>query len=76
MRRRHNSPTWRRAYASAQPCGYSALADGLALDGRLRGCDPELAAEHFLSLIIGSLEYRSSAAPDTAVDVFLRAYGK
>jgi AcrR family transcriptional regulator len=61
----------------------SALADRLArlvLDGRLRECDPELAAEHFLSLITGSLEYRSDAAPDAvadpAVDVFLRAYGK
>ncbi|MFH8791040.1 TetR/AcrR family transcriptional regulator [Streptomyces sp. NPDC017941] len=60
----------------------SALADRLArltLDGRLRACDPELAAEHFLSLLTGSLEYRSDAAPDTAadtaVDVFLRAYG-
>ncbi|AQU70088.1 TetR/AcrR family transcriptional regulator [Streptomyces niveus] len=61
----------------------SALADRLArlaLDGHLRRCDPELAAEHFLSLITGSLEYRPGAAPDTvadtAVDVFLRAYGK
>ncbi|MFD3530037.1 TetR/AcrR family transcriptional regulator [Streptomyces sp. NPDC058664] len=60
----------------------SALADRLArmaLDGRLGGCDPELAAEHFLSLVTGSLEYRSDAAPETvavpAVDVFLRAYG-
>ncbi|MEU3609515.1 TetR/AcrR family transcriptional regulator [Streptomyces sp. NPDC035033] len=61
----------------------SALADRLArltLDGRLRGCDPELAAEHFLSLITGSLEYRPSATPDSladpTVDVFLRAYGR
>ncbi|MFG2127082.1 TetR/AcrR family transcriptional regulator [Streptomyces sp. NPDC048751] len=61
----------------------SALADRLArlaLDGRLSRCDPELAAEHFLSLITGSLEYRSSAALDSVadpvVDVFLRAYGK
>ncbi|MFF8387109.1 TetR/AcrR family transcriptional regulator [Streptomyces kanasensis] len=61
----------------------SALADRLArlaLAGRLRACDPELAAEHFLSLLTGPLEYRPDAAPDTgadsAVDVFLRAYGK
>jgi len=61
----------------------SALADRLArlaLAGRLRPCDPELAAEHFLSLLTGPLEYRPAAAPDsvadTAIDVFLRAYGK
>ncbi|MGW7079877.1 TetR/AcrR family transcriptional regulator C-terminal domain-containing protein [Streptomyces sp. NPDC054866] len=62
----------------------SALGDRLArlaLDGRrLSRCDPELAADHFLSLITGSLEYRSAATLDTAadptVDVFLRAYGK
>ena len=61
----------------------SALADRLArlaLAGRLRPCDPELAAEHFLSLLTGPLEYRPTAAPDsvadTAIDVFLRAYGK
>lgn len=61
----------------------SALADRLArlaLDRRLGRCDPELAAEHFLSLVTGSLEYRSGAVPDTvadsAVNVFLRAYGK
>jgi hypothetical protein len=57
----------------------SALADRLALDGRLSRCGPELAAEHFLSLITGSLVYRSGAALDSvagpAVDVFLRAYG-
>nr|WP_276327117.1 TetR/AcrR family transcriptional regulator C-terminal domain-containing protein [Streptomyces viridochromogenes] len=61
----------------------SALADRLArlaLAGRLRPCDPELAAEHFLSLLTGPMEYRPDAAPDTvadtAIDVFLRAYGK
>ncbi|MFC7815221.1 TetR/AcrR family transcriptional regulator [Streptomyces sp. NPDC057367] len=61
----------------------SALADRLArlaLAGRLRPCDPELAAEHFLSLLTGPLEYRPDAAPDTVADtamnVFLRAYGK
>ncbi|NNN29311.1 TetR/AcrR family transcriptional regulator [Streptomyces sp. S3(2020)] len=59
-----------------------ALADRLArlvLAGRLRPCDPELAAEHFLVLLTGPLEYRPDAAPDTlgdaAVDIFLRAYG-
>lgn len=61
----------------------SALADRLArlaLTGRLRPCDPELAAEHFLSLLTGPLAYRPDADPDTvadsAVDVFLRAYGQ
>ncbi|MEU3899448.1 TetR/AcrR family transcriptional regulator C-terminal domain-containing protein [Streptomyces sp. NPDC045251] len=61
----------------------SALADRLgrlALAGRLRPCDPELAAEHFLSLLTGPLDYRPDAAPDTvadtATDAFLRAYGK
>ncbi|MGW3644744.1 TetR/AcrR family transcriptional regulator [Streptomyces sp. NPDC000878] len=60
----------------------SALADRLArlaLAGRLRPCDPELAAEHFLSLLTGPLEYRPDATSDTdaatATDVFLRAYG-
>ncbi|MEV0259122.1 TetR/AcrR family transcriptional regulator [Streptomyces sp. NPDC050732] len=60
----------------------SALADRLArlaLDGHLSARDPELAAEHFLSLLTGSLEYHPAAAPETAadpaVDVFLRAYG-
>ncbi|MGA4846910.1 TetR/AcrR family transcriptional regulator [Streptomyces sp. G5(2025)] len=61
----------------------SALADRLArlaLAGRLRPCDPEVAAEHFLSLLTGPLEYRPDADPDTvaahATDVFLQAYGK
>ncbi|WTX00053.1 TetR/AcrR family transcriptional regulator [Streptomycetaceae bacterium NBC_01309] len=61
----------------------SALADRLArfvLAGHLRSCDLELAAEHFLSLLTGPLEYRPDADPDTlataAVDVFLRAYGR
>ncbi|GAA4660635.1 hypothetical protein GCM10023324_08090 [Streptomyces youssoufiensis] len=60
----------------------SALADRLArlpLAGHLRASDPELAAEHFLPLLTGPLEYRPTADPDTvaasAVDVFLRAYG-
>ncbi len=61
----------------------SALADRLArlsLDGRLGRCDPDLAAEHFLSLVTGSLEYRPgtetvAADADAAVSVFLRAYG-
>ena len=59
----------------------SAFADRLprlAFDGRQSRGDPELAAEHFLSLITGSLEYRPGAALDSvagpAVDVFLRAY--
>ncbi|MFB7477214.1 TetR/AcrR family transcriptional regulator [Kitasatospora sp. NPDC056184] len=60
----------------------SALADRLArlaLAGRLRPCEPEPAAEHFLALLTGPLEYRPDADPDAlaeaAVDVFLRAYG-
>lgn len=60
----------------------SALADRLArlvLAGRLRPCDPEVAAEHFLVLLTGPLEYRPDAAPaalaDAAVEVFVRAYG-
>ncbi|MEE1823970.1 TetR/AcrR family transcriptional regulator [Streptomyces sp. BE20] len=59
----------------------SALADRLArltLVGRLRPCDPELAAEHFLVLLTGPMEYRPDADTDTvadaAVDVFLSAY--
>lgn len=61
----------------------SALADRLArlaLAGRLRPCDPELAAEHLLVLLTGPLEYRPDAdldaIADAAVDVFLRAYGE
>ncbi|KUJ66884.1 TetR family transcriptional regulator [Streptomyces albus subsp. albus] len=68
----------------------AALADRLArlsLAGRLRPCDPEQAAEHFLALLSGPLEARSAlgtrrVAPaelrglaDAAVDTFLRAYG-
>lgn len=67
-----------------------ALADRLArlsLAGRLRPCDPALAAEQFLALLVGPLEARSRlgtrrvAAAETravagdAVDTFLRAYG-
>ncbi len=66
-----------------------ALADRLArlaLDGRLRGTDPERAAEQFLSLLTGPLEARSrlgtrkvtarelDAIADAATDTFLRAY--
>ncbi|MEV5651505.1 TetR/AcrR family transcriptional regulator [Nocardia sp. NPDC052254] len=66
-----------------------ALADRLArlaLDGRLRGTDPECAAEQFLSLLTGPLEARSrlgtrkvgarelEAIADAATDTFLRAY--
>ncbi|WP_380279093.1 TetR/AcrR family transcriptional regulator [Kitasatospora purpeofusca] len=61
----------------------SALADRLArlaLAGRLRPCEPELAAEHFLALLTGPLEYRPDADPDAVADaaaeVFLRAYGE
>ncbi|GAA1387790.1 TetR/AcrR family transcriptional regulator [Kitasatospora putterlickiae] len=60
----------------------SALADRLArlvLAGRLRPCEPELAAEHFLALLTGPLVYRPDAEPDAlaraAAEVFLRAYG-
>ncbi|MGX9885497.1 TetR/AcrR family transcriptional regulator [Streptomyces sp. NPDC002276] len=68
----------------------AALADRLArlsLAGRLRPCDPEQAAEHFLALLTGPLEARSRLGTrrvpaaelrviaDTAVDTFLRAYG-
>nr|WP_234311306.1 TetR/AcrR family transcriptional regulator [Streptomyces alboflavus] len=67
----------------------AALADRLArlsLAGRLRPCDPELAAEHFFALLTGPLESRSRlgtrrvpaaelrATAEAAVDVFLRAY--
>jgi AcrR family transcriptional regulator len=68
----------------------AALADRLArlsLTGRLRPCDPEQAAEHFLALLTGPLEYRSRfgtrgvpavelrGIADAAVEAFLRAYG-
>lgn len=68
----------------------AALADRLArlaLAGRLRPCDPEQAAEHFLALLTGPLEARSGLGTrhvptvelhglaDAAVDTFLRAYG-
>ncbi|WP_436772886.1 TetR/AcrR family transcriptional regulator C-terminal domain-containing protein [Yinghuangia sp. YIM S09857] len=59
-----------------------ALADRLArlvIAGHLRSCDLELAAEHFLALLTGPLQYRPDADLDdlatAAVDVFLRAYG-
>jgi hypothetical protein len=67
-----------------------ALADRLArlsLAGRLRPCDPGMAAEHFLALLTGPMEARSRlgtrkvsaaetrAISDAAVDVFLSAYG-
>ncbi|WP_405181986.1 TetR/AcrR family transcriptional regulator [Nocardia sp. NBC_01377] len=67
-----------------------ALADRLArlsLSGRLRPCDPAVAAEQFLVLITGPMEGRSRlgtrkvavaemrAVADRAVDTFLRAYG-
>ncbi|OPG05664.1 TetR/AcrR family transcriptional regulator [Microbispora sp. GKU 823] len=67
-----------------------ALADRLArlsLSGRLRPCDPALAAEQFLALLTGPMEVRTAlgtrtASPeeargvaDAAVDTFLRAYG-
>ncbi|SFJ84195.1 DNA-binding transcriptional regulator, AcrR family [Amycolatopsis sacchari] len=66
-----------------------ALADRLArlsLAGRLRRCDPALAAEQFLALLTGPLEARSRSGTrtlstadtrtvaDAAVDTFLRAY--
>ncbi|EFL28812.1 TetR family transcriptional regulator [Streptomyces himastatinicus ATCC 53653] len=69
---------------------HAALADRLArlsLSGRLRPCDPEQAAEHFLALLTGPLEVRSRlgtrrvpaaelrGVADAAVDAFLRAYG-
>lgn len=67
-----------------------ALADRLArlaLAGRLRPCEPTLAAQQFLALLTGPLEARSRlgtrkvtaaetrAVADAAVDTFLRAYG-
>lgn len=67
-----------------------ALADRLArlsLSGRLRACDPALAAEQFLALLTGPIEARSGlgirtvpaaemrAVASGAVDTFLRAYG-
>lgn len=66
-----------------------ALADRLArlsLSGRLRHCDPAVAAEQFLALLTGPMETRSRlgarlvpaadvhAVADAAVDTFLRAY--
>ncbi|MFI5551951.1 TetR/AcrR family transcriptional regulator [Streptomyces sp. NPDC051738] len=68
----------------------AALADRLArlsLASRLRPCDPDQAAEHFLALLTGPLEFRSRLGTrrvpaaelrdiaDAAVDAFLRAYG-
>ncbi|MFF2324901.1 MULTISPECIES: TetR/AcrR family transcriptional regulator [unclassified Streptomyces] len=67
-----------------------ALADRLArltVSGRLRPCDPALAAEQLLALITGPLEVRSRLGTrrlgsaelrelaDAAVDTFLHAYG-
>ncbi len=67
-----------------------ALADRLArlsLAGRLRPCDPDLAAEQLLALLTGPMEARSRlgaravpaaamrAVAEAAVDTFLRAYG-
>jgi AcrR family transcriptional regulator len=66
------------------------LADRLArlsLTGRLRPCDPALAAEQFLALLTGPMEARSRlgtravpatetrAVAEAAVDTFLRAGG-
>ncbi|MFF3833386.1 TetR/AcrR family transcriptional regulator [Streptomyces sp. NPDC002455] len=66
------------------------LADRLArlsLAGRLRPCDPALAAEQLLSLLTGPMEARTRLGTRTvpavetravaraAVDTFLRAYG-
>lgn len=66
-----------------------ALADRLArlsLSGRLRQCDPAVAAEQFLALLTAPMETRSMsgarkvpaadvrAVADAAVDTFLRAY--
>lgn len=67
-----------------------ALADRLArlsLSGRLRVCDPAVAAEQFLVLITGPMEGRTRlgtrkvttaemhAVATAAIDTFLRAYG-
>ncbi|NJP89825.1 TetR/AcrR family transcriptional regulator [Nonomuraea sp. FMUSA5-5] len=67
-----------------------ALADRLArlaLAGRLRAADPDLAAEQFLALLLGPLEARTRLGtrelPDAelrtmagvAVDAFVRAWG-
>ncbi|MFF8814153.1 TetR/AcrR family transcriptional regulator [Streptomyces pactum] len=69
---------------------HAALADRLArlsLAGRLRPCDPDQAAEHFLALLTAPVETRTGLGarrvPDTelhdladaAVDTFWRAYG-
>ncbi|CAM5338868.1 TetR/AcrR family transcriptional regulator [Streptomyces fumanus] len=66
-----------------------AMADRLArltLAGRLRPCDPAVAAEQLLALVTGPLETRSRlgtrkltaaelrALAESAVDTFLRAY--
>lgn len=65
------------------------LADRLArlsMSGRLRHCDPAIAAEQFLALLTGPMETQSrlgvrkvsaadvDAIADAAVDTFLRAY--
>ncbi|GAA4035526.1 TetR/AcrR family transcriptional regulator [Allokutzneria multivorans] len=63
-----------------------ALADRFArlcLTGRLRQCDPAVAAEQFLALLTGPWEGRSrkestvdiEAVVNAAVDTFLRAFG-
>ncbi|GAA2209921.1 hypothetical protein GCM10009850_053800 [Nonomuraea monospora] len=67
-----------------------ALADRLArlaLAGRLRAADPDLAAEQFLALLLGPLEARTQlgtrqledsqlrAMAVAAVDAFVRAWG-
>ena len=77
---RRNSPIWRRAYANSHLRVRSALADRLAVTGRLPPCDPELAAQHFPSLLTDPLEYRSDpdadTVADTALDVSPCAYGQ
>ncbi|GAA4926475.1 hypothetical protein GCM10023334_032260 [Nonomuraea thailandensis] len=67
-----------------------ALADRLArlaLAGRLRAADPDLAAEQFLALLLGPLEARTQLGTRqlqdaelrtmavAAVDAFVRAWG-